>query len=253
MFGGDIYWHSIFWNLTNMKIVTWNCNGAFRKKFREVEKLNADIYIIQECENPEFVDGEFKEWAANYRWIGTNKNRGLAIFVNSEISLINLDWASNNLELFLPVRINNSFNLIGVWTKQANSPTFAYIGQLWKYLSLHKSKFAEPTILCGDFNSNKIWDVWDRWWNHSDVVRELEQVNMSSLYHRATGELQGEESKPTFFLQKKLEKPYHIDYAFATDDLFDCNENVVELFSPQEWLKFSDHIPLVFTINARKN
>ena len=58
-----------------MKIVTWNCNGAFRKKFREIEKIRADIYIIQECENPEFVIGEFKEWATNYRWVGTNKNR----------------------------------------------------------------------------------------------------------------------------------------------------------------------------------
>ena len=35
-----------------MKIISWNCNGALRNKFQHIAELEADIYIIQECEDP---------------------------------------------------------------------------------------------------------------------------------------------------------------------------------------------------------
>ena len=33
-----------------MKIITWNCNLNFAKKFEHLEPMGADILIIQECE-----------------------------------------------------------------------------------------------------------------------------------------------------------------------------------------------------------
>lgn len=81
-----------------MKIITWNCNGAFRKKSQLLDIYNPDILIIQECENPQFSTKEFKNWVGeNYLWKGNNKNKGLGIFVrNSNFSLKTLDWSDIN-------------------------------------------------------------------------------------------------------------------------------------------------------------
>jgi len=102
-------------------------------------------------------------------------------------------------------------------------------------------------ILCGDLNSNTQWDEWDRWWNHSDVVRELADINIHSLYHKFTGEAQGKESTPTLFMHRKLEKPYHIDYAFISKNL--SGQSHIEIGTPDTWLEFSDHMPVIFKIS----
>ena len=242
-----------------MRIITWNCNGAFRKKFHLLDNFYADILIIQECENPEFSTNEFKNWVGdNYLWKGNNKNKGLAIFVrNSDLSLKTLNWSDINtnykneiLESFLPCKINDKLIILGVWTKYANSEVFGYIGQFWKYLQLHKNKIEkEDIIIVGDFNSNAIWDKWDRWWNHSDVVRELEELNIKSLYHEIKNEKQGEETIPTFFLQRKENKSYHIDYIF-TSDKFIPKSNI-EILDKNKWLEYSDHLPIISNIDIK--
>ncbi|MEI7843783.1 MAG: endonuclease/exonuclease/phosphatase family protein [Gallionellaceae bacterium] len=232
-----------------MRIISWNCNGALRKKLHQLVKLDADIHVVQECEDPaQSKDDHYKTWAENYIWVGSNKNKGLGVFASKDIQLSLLKWDSDVLEYFLPCRINGAITLLAVWTRQANSPTFGYIGQMWKYLQKHKLQLpTTKTILCGDLNSNARWDVWDRWWNHSDVVMELEQSGIKSLYHYQNDELQGKESQPTFYMYRKLERPYHIDYAFLSSDLL--TSSAVSIGKPDEWLEFSDHMPVVFTID----
>lgn len=107
-----------------MKIITWNCNGGFHNKFIEIAKLEAHIYVSQECEKPMHSKGEYKKWAENYLWVGKGKHKGLDIFASSSVKIEQLNWDDNGLQLFLPARVNNQFNLVGVWTKYANSPTF---------------------------------------------------------------------------------------------------------------------------------
>lgn len=230
-----------------MRIVSWNCNGALRKKLGQLLKLDADIYIIQECEDPsQCNDSHYKAWAENYRWIGKSKNKGLGIFCKKEILLTPLEWEADGLESFLPCKVNDTFTLLAVWT--TNQESFSYIGQLWKYLQKHKASFPhEQSIVCGDFNSNTCWDYQHIGSSHSNVVKELEQLGIKSLYHQQTGEQQGKELQKTFYLYRKIERDYHIDYAFLSSDLIPAS--TISIGKPDEWLEFSDHMPVVFTIS----
>lgn len=236
-----------------MKIITWNCNGAFRKKFDNLFEYQADIHIIQECENPlESKHNEYQNWAKNYLWIGDTKNRGLGIFAKPELILEKLDWTNifknQPVKHFLPCRINNDFDLLAVWTHRNNSPNFGYIGQLWKYLQVNKEKL-NGTLIAGDFNSNAIWDKEDIWWNHSDVVNELKGYGIESIYHKFIGEEHGNETIATSYFQKKIARPYHIDYIFGPEKFIERAKKI-EIGQVDRWLKLSDHMPIFYEIDT---
>ena len=232
-----------------MRIVSWNCNGALRKKLGILLTLKADIYIIQECEDPTHAkDIAYKQWATGSLWTGGNKNRGLGVF-SSTARLAMLDWACDGLQLFIPFTVNEQLTVLGVWTRQANSPNFRYIGQAWKYLQAHKEKIPRRNaIILGDFNGNACWDEWDRWWNHTDVVRELSEIGLESVYHLRNNERQGQESQPTFFMYRRPDKSYHIDHAFASADII--QSSTISIGRAEEWLEFSDHMPVILDIAA---
>lgn len=78
-----------------MKIITWNCNGALRNKFGYLLDFDADICVIQECENPlETKHTEYNNWAENHIWIGDTKNKGIGIFAKKGIALEKQNWTN---------------------------------------------------------------------------------------------------------------------------------------------------------------
>ena len=105
-----------------LKIVTWNCNCALRTKTTELDELDADVIVAQECEDPAQSSEEFLAWAADYHWIGDNKHKGLGVFAKKSAVLQRLDWPDNGLQSFLPCRVNDKVNLIAVWTKKGSTP-----------------------------------------------------------------------------------------------------------------------------------
>lgn len=233
-----------------MRLVTWNCNGALRRKHQLLDALDADILVIQECEDPAQSTAAYRDWAGDFAWIGYGKNKGIGIFPRRGQRIERLAWPSGGFELFLPVRISGDLDVLGVWTQNASPSNTAYIGQFWHYLQAHGDKLAPRTIVAGDFNSNAIWDKPRRVWNHSTCVDELAAGDFRSLYHLAKGEQQGAESQPTFYLHRSELKPYHIDFVFAHEALIGGLEPSVRVGSPSDWIGVSDHMPVTVDFAA---
>lgn len=228
-----------------MRIVSWNCNGGLRRKTALLDDLNADILIVQECEDPAAYGADYRTWAGDHIWIGDLRSKGLGIFARSGLQLEPLDWQGSEFRLFLPARIGGRFDMLGAWTQNAKPASTAYIGQLWGYLQANRKNLSECTLVCGDFNSNRIWDRPRRIGNHSHLVADLAQLGMVSLYHHRLEEEQGAETVPTFYLSRKAERPFHIDYIFAHQDLTLQSGFSFEIGQAEQWLTASDHLPLI--------
>ena len=225
-----------------MKIVSWNCNGAFRKKYSILfEKIPADIYVIQECENPEKIsNNKDKEFLTsfNYRWIGENKNKGLAVF-----SKISIDFEEQNsyyLRYFIPFKVNTK-RCYAIW---AMNP---YIEEMVVYFSIYKHLLNEKSIIIGDFNSNVIWDTKHNIRNHTTFNTMLKKVNLESAFHVLNKIAYGKENTPTLYMYRNLEKGYYIDYAYSSPKYM----KTFIIGSPDEWLTYSDHMPILLETISR--
>lgn len=232
-----------------MKLITWNCQGAFRKKADTILKLKPDILIVQECEHPDkLIYNSDIQKPTDFYWYGDNKNKGLAIYSFADYKFRLLPEFNPEYRYVLPFTVSgseNSFTLFAIWAMHYKQNYKArYIGQVWLAINHYQNILSDSSILIGDFNSNKIWDSSNMGGSHSDVVSKLAGRNIFSTYHRHFEMEQGNEEHPTFFLQRKLNKPYHIDYCFASKDIIDKLQDV-EVGGYEEWSVYSDHAPLI--------
>lgn len=223
-----------------MKIVTWNCNMKFREKFNEIKKLDADIYIIQECEDPnDNKVKEYEEWATNYLWIGERNFKGLGVFAKENIKLEQLK-DNGDFKLFLPIRVNNTFNLLAVGAMPK------YIQEIHNYYEANKQLFNKELIMCGDFNSNTFFNKYHpKNKNHTTFIKYLEEDGLVDCYHCLTGEEQGEETVNTFYQVRHKDEPFHLDHVIAAPEII----KDLEILDTDYWLTLSDHMPIVFNIN----
>lgn len=228
-----------------MKIVSWNANCKFREKYSEVAKLNADIYVIQECENPETCkDSEYRDFVKNGFWTGGIPFKGLMVFSpNPEVKLELLNWHTQDYRYFLPVRVNDNFTLVGSW---ACDP---YVQEFYDFIHTVIQKLKADVIIIGDLNSNVVFDKDNQrsGKTHSKVVEELRELGIEDIYHHKTGDIQGQEKIPTFYLYRHLDKPFHIDHCFSNPN----NVEKLTIHARWQWLALSDHLPIeIITTNG---
>lgn len=237
-----------------MKIITWNCSMAFRKKAGLVLAYRPDIMVVPECEHPDklLFQNDIPK-PADTLWFGHNRNKGLAVFSYCNFKFTVLDVYNDRFKMIIPIAVTNgrfAFTLFAIWANNPHDPDGQYITQVWKALKHYDTLMTGGTVLLtGDFNSNTLWDRPKREGNHSDVVKKLEEKGIFSVYHHHFGHAQGKEQHPTFYLYRHKEKPYHLDYCFASVDMLHRLQSV-EIGDHDVWCTYSDHVPVMVTFDA---
>ncbi len=226
---------------------------AFRKKAQYLEAFNPDIAVISECENPEKLKfPNDTKLPSDILWYGTNPHKGLGIFSYSDYRFQLMDCHNPDFKNILPITVTGGkvdFTLFAVWANNPADKDGQYVTQVWKAINYYEDHIKESkTILIGDFNSNTIWDKPKRIGNHSDVVNTLQSKKIYSTYHQFFNQIQGKEKHPTLYLYRHENRPYHLDYCFASNDFMETLENV-EIGTYQEWTMYSDHKPLIIKFN----
>ena len=262
-----------------MKILSWNCNGKFREKYPQIIEqesdtyINADIYIICECENPDEDNPQYTQYKKlveqevgnNYYWVGDYHYKGLAVFAKNNITLEKIE-TNGEFKNFIALRVNDSFNLLAVWAryKDEENDLNPYVEMMHDFYDANTELFDENLIICGDFNSSvkfndkhKTKDSNGMAKDHTNLNKKLNKKGLYSIYHEVTGEENGEETHNTFFQSRHLNLPFHLDYIYANKKLIEkttfikCGDktqrevsNRFEIPDHWKWISLSDHLPI---------
>jgi len=226
-----------------MKILSWNCNLNFEKKYDHLESIDADILIIQECEK--LKENYFSN--AKFFWTGRLENKGLGILIKNRSA--SLDPIHNpNLINFLPIQ-SDELKILGVWAYNHRAVKFGQnvsgnTIEAIKYYEVWLMDESRPCIFGGDFNNSPIWDKRNNPNNFENINRVLNSLGFESAYHSKTGDDFGVENAATLFHTKKESKKYHIDYLYLKSLVVKS----LEVGAYKDWIKLSDHVPIIVEI-----
>jgi exodeoxyribonuclease-3 len=231
-----------------MKLISWNCKMAFRRKAESLLKYHPDLAVIPECEY-------MGEDTPKRLWFGDNRKKGIGIFSYSDLKLELHEEYKPSFKYIIPIKVKGplKFNLFAIWAmNDSQDIRKRYIGQVYSAITHYKDLLDEPTVIAGDFNWNVIWDDkpdYPLYGTLTDVIKILKDKNIRSVYHKFYNEDFGKETKPTLFMYHKQDKPYHIDYCFASSDL---KISDVEIGDFDDWIRKSDHMPIIASFRFDK-
>lgn len=227
-----------------MRLITWNCNQAFRRKQHRLFDLEPDIVVVPECENPA-EKGDWSGWT-DWWWTGDDPHKGLGVFTRTGIDITN-NTEIDEADHFLPVE-TDAADVLAVWAmNDRENPRQRYIGQVHTVLENRPELVAGNTVVAGDFNWNVMWDESPNsplCGDFAGVREALNENGLYSAYHAARGDDFGEETEATFYMHKKEERPFHIDYAFVPGREIETGADVI-IGKYADWIGASDHVPLL--------
>jgi exodeoxyribonuclease III len=230
-----------------MRIITWNCQMGFGNKASALLAQDPDIAVVPECSEKSVTS--LQESGYKSSWFGSNCRKGLAVFCRKGWSIRQLPQPEQKWIVPLEIDAPTPFTLLAVWACRIGTVKAKnYVGQVYEALMSHPEWFSgAPVVLAGDLNSNTIWDGERPVGNHSAVVRILADHGLVSVYHEFFGELQGAETRSSFYFYRHADKPFHIDYIFIPRQWLPRVRSV-SVGAFETWSKLSDHCPVIAEI-----
>lgn len=222
---------------------------ALNAKWDRLMSLRPDLAIVPECASPPVLTRRMGAApAASMQWVGTNPNKGLAVFAFGDFSISRYVAGETGQPLFLPVQVGgpHCFNLLGSWAFNHRSrgeqvctarATRKALEDLQGFLT------DAETVVAGDLNNSIVWDRPLARNKFSEIAAHLRSLGLVSAYHGFNASAFGCEPHPTYFFRKG-QLAYHIDYCFIPRD---WDVALVEVGEKAEWIAASDHVPLTIT------
>ncbi|WP_449246029.1 hypothetical protein [Desulfarculus baarsii] len=239
-----------------MKIITWNCQGAFREKANVILEFEPDILCMQEIELPSRINfSSHKKQPNSVIRCGETDHKGAAVLTYNDVFLDEVSAYDKRFRHVLPVRCRQndfSFVLFNIWTKDKKkdrSCGMEYIDHVLEAIPFYSGLGYEKSIFIGDYNADTIVTTRKRF---EKAVSLFDSHGLNSAYHHYFGCELADEQHPTEYYQRDFEKPFHIDYAFCARYWIDRLVNV-EVGKYDFWRRYSDHMPLMFTFDHKIN
>jgi exonuclease III len=184
-------------------------------------------------------------------WWGENKHKGLGVIALKPWSLE--PGRKPQQKWIAPVHVRGPYDflLLSVWACPVGSEREKnYVGQTYEAIVRHPHWFAGniPTVICGDFNSNIIFDPGRKKRSHASVVKLLAERGIVSAYHSFFSEDHGSESQPTYYFWHRKERCFHIDYIFLPRSWMKCVTDL-KVGTYRKWRPLSDHVPILVDVH----
>jgi hypothetical protein len=234
-----------------VRLVAWNCCSGGARKWGWVEQLGADVAVI--CEGPRRSprpSPTLFEPAVAWHAAGDLDHKHVAIG-SSRRNLEALEARDGQGQWAVAGRVDGGPDILGVWSRPPNPSGGSYAGSVAATLSAWADVLAKGEMLvAGDFNVGFPIARDGRSGYARQLVRAWEALGLVSVYHFYFDVQMGQESRGTFFDERRRELGWHIDYILMHREQLHRVRNV-ELGDFWEWVASgrSDHVPLIIDLD----
>jgi exodeoxyribonuclease-3 len=219
-----------------LRIATWNCGKAgYAKRAPLLDPYGPSLTLFQEIGRPPSA-------TEHCRWFGANPLQCSVVAVDPSFGAKEPVPHEYTIPSCVPIRIAGPrpFRVLLIWAQK--DPR--YVEAIWRDLDRHAYWIrAEECVIAGDFNSTPAVERSRRHPCHRDLADRLrDDFGLVSAYHAFYGLEHGEEEHPTYYHQRRRDRPFHLDYCFVPAS---WRVRDVRVGAVDDWCGYSDHCPVV--------